>query len=329
MTIKSLTKTVLKYLHSHNKTQKDIILITLPRAGSTIVAEVLNMDPHSKVCSEPLAMNKHNRQVLHKYFETENIQERYTDISQNMFSSMKQFFIDLSEGKTWNSFYWSDFTSSHHSFKTNRTIFKTHKLTYLYEDLFADTDDYVICLLRHPISHSLSRMRNKWTTYYSEYSQSRKIKNQLNSLQVELLEQIDQNGSELEKFVLSWCLENYIFIKNIQQNKHKDKFLLLTYEEFIANAEQLLPVLCEKIELDYQSGMLDILNKPSYGIVHSTKETKQQIMQGDRLKILSKWRKNISFEEEKAAFKILDAFDIDVYKVGEDLPDEKYCMANT
>lgn len=323
MTLKSSVKKLLKLFHAHKKEGKDIVIVTLPRTGSTLLAEILNVDKGCKVCSEPFGINSQNIKILNKYLSLENIQERYTDVSKSMIESLKLYFNDLSEGKTWNSYYWSDLFSRNHKLKTNRTIFKTHKLTYVYEDLFNDKDHFVIYLMRHPISHSLSRIRNKWSEYSLQFAQSDKISNDLNDKQKKLVAKIVNSGNELEKFVLSWCLENYIILKNVQNNKCKNH-ILISYEELIYNSEMVLKDICERVNLEYRTKMLDMIKTPSNGIVHSTESAKKQILKGEMLEMISKWREKVSSTDEQKLFKILYAFNIDIFKPGEDLPDKKY-----
>lgn len=321
MAFKRFIKRGLKTFHTHKKSKDDIVIVTLPRTGSTLIAEILNVDMESKVCSEPLALNKNNLAVLRKYFDENELSERYTDVSETEIENFKRYFNDLSEGRLWNSFYWSDLFSKYHSFKTKRTIFKTHKLTYIYSKIFTSENIKLIYFLRHPISHSLSRIRNQWSTYNKQFANAKEINPRLTKEQVQLIERIENTGSRLEQFVLSWVFENYHYL---ELQKDSDRIFLLTYEELVVNPKEVLKVLCIFCNLEFTSNMLDIVQKPSHGVVHSTNETRQEIKLGENFKIISKWRKNISYEEELAAFEILKAFNIDMYCFGEDLPKEKY-----
>lgn len=321
MIIKSFVKSLLKAFHLHSKMKPDIAIITLPRAGSTLLAEVLNVDKESKLSSEPLGLNKGNIRILKKYFNSEDIKERYTDISNEQGKQFQRYFNDLSLGKTWNSFYWSDFFSKYHSFKTSRTIFKIHKLTYLFDDVLSKDETKFVYLLRHPISHSLSRIRNNWDTYSKQYSNANRIKENLTNEQLMLIDRIEEKGTSLEHFVLSWVLENYYYIKLCE---NKNDIFLVTFEELVCDPQRVIKALCKFSNVSFVKEMVDVVQKPSHGVVHSTKETKEQIKLGDNLMILKKWRDKITKKEELAAFEILRAFKIDVYKYGEDLPEKKY-----
>ena len=324
MSIKIVTKKAFKLLHKHIKNKNDIYIFTLPRTGSTLLLEILNTDKNCKAASEPQAMNKHNRTVLEKYFNENFIKERYTDCSSEEQEQLFRYFSDLSAGKTWNSFYWSDFPKKEHSFRTNRTLFKTQKITYLFDDFLNHFDDYGIYLLRHPISHSLSRIRNKWTTYNQQYLQAEKIRETISYKAKIKAEAIIKNGSQLEKFVLSWCLENYVFFYLQKNNLLPEKLYPISFESIVNEPEKTMRTLCKKIELPFTQEMLKKIQIPSHGIVHSTNQTIQQIKNGENKQILSKWRNHISKTEEEKAYSILQEFDIHTYKYGNDLSEKMF-----
>lgn len=318
--MKSTIKTALKHFHRHNTLLPDVYIFTLPRTGSTLLAEILNVNSGGKVCSEPFALNKENKKVLKHYFPADFLADRYLDLDNQQLNNVLVYLKELSAGKTWNSFYWSDFPGKDHSFKTKYTIFKLHKLTYLIEEIMQNLQGSGLYMIRHPVSHSLSRLRNGWDTYNQQFLASEKIKNSISEQAAEKAKQVMQSGSTLDKFVLSWCLENYVFLKKEKQNNLPNNLFLLTYEKLINNPEQSINELCKKLNIPFQERMLEKINLPSHGIVHSTDDTKARIRRGESKQLLDKWRQKISISEEESAFSILDAFGIDLYRKGDNLP---------
>jgi len=318
---KVILKTFLKEIHKHRKQKNDIFIFTLPRTGSTLLTEILNTNYKTKTASEVFALNNSNKEILLKYFDKDFLSERYTDISYYNYNLIIKYLKDISDGKTWNSYYWSDLATGYHNLKTNRTIFKAHKITYYFDDIMNNfKDDSALYLVRHPFSHSFSRIRNNWDTYIQQYSQSGKIKEQIPSKAQIKISDISQNGTALEKFILSWCLENFVFFKKLQNNTLPKNILPVTYENLIYNPENTLRQICLHTNIEYSNKMIKMLNIPSHGIVHSTDITKEQISSGNKNYLLSNWRKAISKEEEKKLFGILELFDFDFYSYQNNLP---------
>jgi hypothetical protein len=250
MSIKSLTKSLATHLHRHKKSEPDVFIFSLPRTGSTLLAEVLNTDPRSKTASESFALNKDNTRVLRKYFSKDFIAERYVDISEANFQKMLHYFILLSEGKTWNSYYWSDFFTPSHHLTTTRTIFKTHRVTYYFDDLLRNfKDDFGLYLIRHPVSHSLSRLRLGLSTYIDLYAEANKIKDMLPPGAKAKITHCNSRGSDMEKLIVSWCLENYLFIRKYQEGDLPPNVFSVFYEELVLNPEHALKDICQKLKI--------------------------------------------------------------------------------
>lgn len=314
MRIKNLFKTLLLLLHRHSKTLPDIYIFSLPRAGTTLLTEILNSDSNSKTASESLAMNKDNIRVLRRYFDEGFLAERYVDISAENLQKMFKYYGDLSDGRSWNSYYWSDFFTKNHSFSTSRTIFKTHKITYYFREMmFHLKDDVALYLLRHPVSHSMSRERKKWTTYIDLYAEADQIKDLLPPAAKVLIAQVSEKGSELEKFILSWCLENYLFIRSYQDGTLPDNIYPVFYEDLVMNPDSCIRDICQKTGIPYNSKMLGIVDVPSSGIIHSTDLTEEQIRAGNKNYLVNRWKEELGEKAKKQVLSILSAFNIRIY----------------
>ncbi len=314
MRIKNIFKTVLSKLHNHKKSSPDIFIFTLPRAGSTLLAEILNSNFQSKLASESFALNEDNLVVLKKYFNKDILADRYVDLSNENLKKVIDYYQDLSKGKTWNSYYWSDFFKVHHKFITSRTVFKTHKFTYYFNDIMNHfNNDYGIYLLRNPISHSLSRISKGWNVYIDLYYESEKIKNTLSDKAIKKINQVNKNGTTLEKFVVSWCLENYVFIKDYQNKNLAPNVFPVFYEDLIIDSEKTIKSICSKINMEYNEKMLTIIDIPSSGIVHSTKETEEQIISGNKDYLVNRWKEKVDETSLKKSKDILQSFDIKLY----------------
>lgn len=314
MRIKNSIKSLMKTLHGHKKLEPDIFIFTLPRAGSTLLAEILNTDPNLKMASESFALNNDNTQVLIEYFDKGFLTDRYVDISEINLEKIFRYYGDLSEGKTWNSYYWSDLLTPYHSLSTTRTIFKTQKVTYYFDDLMCHfKGDFGLYLLRHPVSHSLSRLRNGWSTYIKLYAESEKIKEILTHEAKIKIDEVNDAGSDLEKFIVSWCLENYIFIYHYQNESLPSNIIPVFYEDLVVHSEDTIKEICNKVKLEYNENMLSIVGDVSSGIVHSTEETKYQITAGNKNYLINRWKEKMDRNDEKQYKDILTSFGINLY----------------
>jgi len=320
MSLKSNIKTALKLVHQHKKSEPDIFIFTLPRAGSTLLSEILNTIPNAKTAGEPFALNNDNKQVLQKYFKKEFLEERYGDMTEADFKNFILYFNDLSEGKLWNSYNWADLKTQHHSLKTNRTIFKTHKVCYFFDDIMRTfPEDKGIYLLRNPVSQALSRIRNGWHTYIDFYETSKKIAPYLTPKQKECIEVVKKSNLKIDKFILSWCFENYTFLRLLTNNNLPHNITWVKYEEIVSNTVTELQRLCLNLGVEYTEAMNAVVKQPSKGIVHSTVNIKQQISAGNTQVITDRWKKKISEEELKVAAYILETFSFhSVYNLSSD-----------
>ena len=316
MSVRTSLKSCLKAFHRHHKSRPDIFIFTLPRTGSTLLAEILNTDPTVKTASESLALNRDNRSVLRKYFDREFLAERYVDISTEELEQLFGYYSDLSEGKTWNSYYWSDLFSPGHRLATSRTLFKTHRITYYFRE-FMDhfREDYGLYLLRHPVAHSLSRMSQGWDDYTELFAGSRNTGELIPRSAREMIEEVKESGSPLEKFVLSWCLENYIFIHQFQEEKLGANVIPVFYEDLVWEPEKSIRKLCEKLGLGYNEKMLSLVNVPSSGIVHSEGETEEQIRAGNRDYLTARWKERVDEQEREKLQHILTELGITIYEI--------------
>jgi hypothetical protein len=99
MSISTLFKSLLLPLHRHRKSEPDIFIFTLPRTGSSLLAEILNTDPKAKTAGEPFSLHGDNPRVLGKYFDQASWAERYVDVSQAHFQLLIRYLEALSQGK--------------------------------------------------------------------------------------------------------------------------------------------------------------------------------------------------------------------------------------
>jgi len=156
-------------------------------------------------------------------------------------------------------------------------------------------------------------MRKNWSEYIDLYAESEKIKNLLSKEAQIKIQQVHATGTPLEKFVCSWCLENFIFIHAYQKGTLPENVFPVFYEELVREPELILRDLCQKIRIEYKENMLSVLDHPSRGIVHSTQETASQIHAGNKEYLVGRWKENIDGKAMEKTREILVSFGITLY----------------
>ena len=127
------------------------------------------------------------------------------------------------------------------------------------------------------------------------------------------IEDIKDRDSELEKQVLNWCFENSVFIKNYISNTIPKNVITVFYEDLILNSKKTLVELCSRIDLDYHPDMLKIMQQPSTGIVHSRKEVKNKILDGNGRYLTSRWENEVDPQSLKRINLLLKTFGFEFY----------------
>jgi fructose-1-phosphate kinase PfkB-like protein len=175
-------------------------------------------------------------------------------------------------------------------------------------------DDFGLYLLRHPVSHAFSRMRKGWDEYNDLYAGSQKIKFLLSGEAKSKVREVLASGSHLEKFVLSWCLENYVFIYKLQSGSLPDRVFSVFYEELVESPEKTIRDICQKVNMDYNEQMLSRMKAPSSGIVHSAEEAEAQIIAGNTGYLTERWKERMDEASAEKVKDILSKLGITIYK---------------
>ncbi|MCF8011590.1 MAG: sulfotransferase [Clostridiales bacterium] len=321
-----LLKKFINIFHFHEKSRKrDIYIFSTPRSGSTWLMELIQTQPKIKVVAEPLI----NKELINNYHQLSKPQWRYIQVNQEDAEKMYDYFTNLSKGKIPAITYFNVF-SRYHSFLTDRTLFKILRANDLIGWLNDNFEMDGIYLIRHPIPSCLSRAKNNWDYYIDLYVQNKAFCDiNLNDDLIDVIENIKKNGTILQKFIVSWCLENLSIVKKIKNKELSDNFILLTYEELVMNPYKVIDMLSEKLNLEKKKRMYKKIQTPSSTTHFSSTKTKKVMKHKyDRDYLIRKWKDEINNEEEKEIFKILKKFNIDIYKYNQLMPSAKYLNFN-
>ena len=295
----------------------DIYLFATPRGGSTWLMELIWSQPGLKYCSEPLnirnprveqCLGLHSWAQLYSAAASEHYQRYFSQIAAGQIRFLNP-----------NPF------RRHSRLWTNRIVFKIihagHDRMELFEQRLGGRILYV---LRHPIAVGLSR---EVLPMLDDFLVS-ELRDAFSAEQVRLAEKIIGGGSQLERGVLAWCLQNAIPLKNLRPS-----WLVVTYEQLIVQPEVVIEQICRRLDLPQPQRMLRALAIPSAVIGKSDAATQELLKKSargtGRERLIEKWRDRVSDREEAELMDILSVFGLDIYRQGSHLPDERFFLSAT
>lgn len=175
----------------------------------------------------------------------------------------------------------------------------------------------VVILLRHPIAVTLSRQQFPRLDAFLHSAYGQRFDADL----LAMARRIAETGSHLEKGILHWCFETALPLQKIEAD-----WIIVTYEELVSDPEPVIERLADGLNLPEPQAIMNKLSTPSRTTSKSSADTRKMVVGDDRKRLISKWRDRVSEAEERLAFEIVEAFGIDAYRFGRDMPDERYLI---
>lgn len=306
-------------LYNKNE-QRPIFICTSARSGSTWLMQMIAAAEGLQYVDQPLDIrnfhtNKYNLEPEWKFlYESKSREIKF-----------KKYLQDLIDGKITLQFphqFWLD----GYDIKTNRRVFKILFGLNLISWFKQEFDPYIIYLIRHPVPTVLSRYKYDWPiSYVANILQNEESKRIFPEKISRYGEKILKEGSNLEKYTLQWCVENYFPLKYYDDKN----WLKITYEELVLNTEDLVKLMIEELDLkgsDYDRMTQMVTKQAKSPMTHKKTEKflKETSIEDDRSYLVKKWEDEISEKEENEIFNVIKKFDIDIYEKGKYLPSSKY-----
>lgn len=292
----------------------NIFIFSTARSGSTWLMEIISTQKGIKFINEPLnviKLGKGKSPIPNSWeFVLPNPERRVL---------LKKYFDDLIHNKTGIGNVSP--RSNLHKWITNRIVFKILRCKDLMNWFEEQFKGQIVYLLRHPIPTNLSRKRYTILPLY--FKNDVYCKRYIEDPLLRYCKTIIEHGTEFQKKILDWCLQNLPPIKFLD----KSRWIILYYEDMIMNQSVILDTIIEQLKLKEKNKILKRYRKASGSTVQSDTDTRKFLTEKqyftDRSFLISKWRSKISVEEEAQAFEILDKFGINIYKFGHDMPDRR------
>jgi hypothetical protein len=291
--------------------QPNIFVFATARSGSTWLMELLATQPAIKFIDEPLNI-KHFQagggplpaswEFLLPHPGREPAIERY-------FDDLIHNRIGVGAPPPLSPF---------HRTLSRRLVFKILRCTDLmnwFEERFGAK---IVYLVRHPLATAVSRERfGRGPLFVANDAYCERF---LTPAQRQLARDVFADGTELEQKIADWALQNLPPLRFLDRSR----WLCLHYEDIVMRPEDVVRRIAAELVLPQPERMLRQVGQASKTAAKSDAVTQQYLQQAaeaeDRSFLLHKWRNKITPDEESRAFALLDAFGIDTYAAGEDMP---------
>ena len=289
-------------------TLPNVFVFTTPRSGSTWLMELIQTQPRFKQCSEPLNLRVDG---VARRLGISDWEALYQDAN---WPRVRAYFRGLCDGliRFLNP---SPFSEYYRPF-TSRVVAKIlHGGESRMVELAEACNARIVLLLRHPIPVSLSRE----VTPRLEAFLTSDYRHHFSEDEIQFAWEVVREGSDLEKGVLDWCLQNAVPLRNVRED-----WVVLSYEELVLAPEPVLSLLAERLQLEDLGLIESSLLKPSATVRKSDAVT-ADFLKGPRAGdaswwLVTKWREKVGEEEEKTAMRILERFGLEQYRFGDVLP---------
>jgi hypothetical protein len=292
--------------------QKDIALFSTRRSGSTWLMEVVAVNRGVRYIDQPFSLFRAAPGHLAHLLVPDRSKFLALDGEEEI--RVRAFVSGLLDGSIQVNAPWALWRPTAH-WHTDRVVLKIVNAKTLIDWFDQEFDLHIVYSTRHPIPASLSVQRNGWALSAPPYLRSPAfIEAHLTEAQLTFGHDVLRSGSPLEQHVLGWTLENLVPLRLLPERPHWHS---LTYEEAILDPVATVERLSEALDLPDPKRMLRQVNSASRSTRHIA-STFDPVQAGrERLRA---WRRHVSLTEEQAAMRILERFEIDLYRTGEDLP---------
>jgi len=308
-------RAILGSLNIHTAEGKqNICIFSNRRSGSTLLMQMIYSQPGIKSVDQPLDPWRYNpyNKIFRGIYENKIFLK-----DRNHLNRLEKYFTDVVfRGKLKGYSQWNYFDNNYKLFSDRLVVKILNALPFL--DWFEENFDIrIIYLVRHPIPTSLSIIRRNWGNFVEYLLHNPYIINKyLNEKKLNYSFQILENGTNLEKFVLEWCLHN-LYPLSVYNDRN---WLTITYEELLLRPIEMVDLICNYLDLPDRNKMLESILKPSKT---TSKKSKKDIIERGPSYLIKNWEKNIDENLESKTMKILEELKIKAYMKGNIFPSKE------
>lgn len=318
MSLKNLARSLKrKALRYRQGGRPNLCVLGIRRGGSTLLADMIAAQPGVWFANEPFAVfDTHiNASARLDRWLPRLRHSQFFDLDDEQAARVELYIERLNRG----AIPIGTARRARFPLTADRVCIKVLNTPFL-ADLFAQKHGMTsVFLTRHPAAQALSILRQKWGFSAEAYFDKPEfLSKYMTGDQIELGGRLLAEGSDWEKAILNWWVENLYPLCHATSLTH-----VVTYEELTLKPERWVGVLCESLKLEDPGAMLAVANKPSNSSNMSTGDTVKQIAGADRMGLVTSWRKKIDAEQSARAQAILDAFGVDGYRMDQPMPADR------
>ena len=288
----------------------NVFLFSTPRSGSTWLMELIWSQPGFKYCNEPLNIRDPD---VRRHLGLDRWEDLFAPGAD---ARLRPYFEGFCGGrlrfKNPNPFV------RYYRPLTHRIVFKEiHAGGDRIEWFAREFGGRVVYLLRHPIAVSRSRKTLPTLTAFLDSDYGRHF----TPKEIAFARRIVASGSDLERGVLSWCLQNAVPLRDA-----RPEWVVVTYEQLVLDPEPVIVELAGRLDLPAPDRMRRQLTVPSGVKAKSDTKTRTvlEAREEDRPSwLVEKWRAHVDPADEARAMGILERFELDLYPAGDVLPAER------
>lgn len=311
----TLREVLFRLLCSHKPGDKpNILLFCTRRSGSTWVLNTLSAHPGMRYVGKPFLQglrSRHKAMIpdLNKAAgdTTGHNFEQFVGFSEQELTAFDAFArkLLLAEIEVYPTL---NLRGEYFHRKTDRVVYQVTNAIALADRLSEQLPVQSALLLRHPISNALSIMKAGWADECNDFLMHEGFRDGvLTGEQIDLAKKVMDQGDALAKHVLDWCFKVMLPLRALERGRAKD-WLVMTYEQTAQEPEQAVHRMADHFGLTDIQSMLSQVKRPSRTVTSSTVEKV-----ADKDYLIGRWQKQVDPETRAELFKIVRAFEIDVY----------------
>jgi hypothetical protein len=205
------------------------------------------------------------------------------------------------------------------SFRTDRLLLKIIDAKAMMDWFDTHYDMDIVYLVRHPVPQALSCIRNGWGTSTKAYLRNEWFVEEViaDPAALDMARRLADEGSELERMVLNWTVENLYPLKVLADRPH---WLALSYEETVLDPEGTFAQVSERLSLTDTDRMRRAAARASASSGLSQRETLTAIAARDEDQMVGRWRDQISESDRTDVARILATFGVTLYSADSATP---------
>ena len=318
MTARSLAKELVWWtLLSHQPgDRRDICVFATRRGGSTWIMELIAANRGIRPLNQPLETLSRNVTIGQAVELPKLDQGQITSIGPEDESQLHHVVSKLLSGEfVFNAP--TKFWAKGFDFRSNRHVLKVTDAKPVIDWFDSTFDVDIVFLTRHPIPQALSCLRNRWTLTVRPFLRDERfVARYLGDERLALCHEVMERGTDLERFVLNWALEN---LAPLQLLPERPQWTHVSYEQCVLDPDAVIERLSERLGLEDREAMLRTVTRPSGSSGRSTTETVGDIRSGRGAAALERWKNEVPADEIDRCLSLLESLGADLSIIGADV----------